>query len=279
MKKGVLLIGVGHKNYLHMAEVLAASIRVNDKGLDISIVTNHAIPDNQKFLFDKVIPLDVKQITIKGELHYIKSKLLMYDLSPYDETIFLDVDQVLIPKKKISVLFDQLADVDFTMSNTGISDESIWAEITEVQKLYGDVPFWNYHSELVYFKKTDAVKKYFNAAKKAYSDNKVKSAVKFSGGHMADELAFQIASMVTGLYPHAERWTPNFWYEREPLKNRKYPYELTEHITYSIGGNTIPPAIKANYNNLAKSYFATLGLSNPYQVVDKRSFLPERKLI
>jgi hypothetical protein len=82
------------------------------------------------------------------------------------------------------------------------------------------------------------------------------------------------------MYPHKENFNPNFWYSIQTKDANKYPYELDKsYITYSIGGSSTPQRIKNNYNILAKHYFAKLGLSNPYQVVDKKHFLPERKLI
>lgn len=283
LKRGILLIANGHSNYYHMAVVLAASIRCND-GLPVCLVTNHAIHERHQHLFDVVIEPSKKSITQKygkvEKTEYIKAKLFMYDYSPFEETIFLDVDQVMISGRNLSSIFEELKDIDLAFSNTGIAEMSIWSSIDEVKKLYGNKPYWNYHSELVYFKKSPSVKSYFEAAKKVYEDNKIKSAVKFSAAAMADELAFQCAAMITGMYPHKENWTPNFWYDRATgLEKQKYPYQLSGYITYSIGGNQIPQRVKDNYNILAKHYFAKLGLSNPYQVEDKRNFLPERNLI
>lgn len=278
MSKGVLIMALGHENYYHMAAVLAASIKVNDPGLPVCLLTTRAINPAHADLFDVIKTMPEKAITRNGKLEYIKGKLFMYDLSPFKETIFLDADQVLIAGKKLSTLFTELADVDLTFSNTGLAEVSIWADIAEVKKLYGSKPYWNYHSELVYFKKTAKVKAYFDAAKKVYQDDKIKSAERFSAATMADELAFQVAAMVTGMYPHRENWTPNFWYDRNGNLSRKYTYEL-DFTTYSIGGNSVPTAVKNNYNILAKHYFAKLGLLNPYRVIDKRYFLPERNKI
>jgi len=278
MKRGILIYALGHPNYYQMAVVLAASIKVNDP-LPICLVTDNIIKAEHAHLFDSFMWPDEKSIMQNGDKQYIKSKLFMYAHSPFNETIFLDADQVMIKDRKLSGIFDELKDVDLTFSNTGLAGASVWADINEVQQLYGKRPFWNFHSELVYFKKKPAVREYFKAAVKVYEENKIKSATRFANANMADELAFQVAAIKTNIYPHKENWLPNFWYDRDKKNNRKYPFELTDYITYSIGGNTIPQAVKNNYNTLAKYYFAKLGLSNPYQVIDKRSFLPERKLI
>jgi hypothetical protein len=276
MKKGILIQALGHYNYYQMAVALAASIKVNES-LPICLVTTHIVEEQHKFLFDIVKPPNEAHISNKGKIEFIKAKLFMYDLSPFDQTIFLDVDQLVIANRKLSNLFSELQDVQFTCSNTGIAIKSIWCNIDEVFKLYGTKPFYNLHSEFVYFKKCKEVKKYFDTAKKVYKDNKITSAINFANATMADELALQCASIITNVKPHQQFFTPNFWFETNPKIALSFPYELDESFyTYSIGGNSVPPKIKDNYNLLAKHYFAKLGLSNPYQVVDKRYFLPER---
>ena len=276
--RGVLLIGIGHSNYYRMAVVLAASIKVNEPDLPICFVTDNSIQIEHAHLFDCIVVPTEKSITQKGNTEYIKSKLFMYQFSPFDETIFLDVDQVMIDGRQLLPVFDALKDVDVTFSNTGPAGESIWADMAEVKSLYGDAPFWNFHSEFVYFKKCPVAKKYFDAAIKVYEQNKIKSATRFANATMADELAFQVAAMITGIYPHLANWLPNFWYDRDRSLATKYPYELEQYITYSIGGKLTPQRVKNNYNTLAKYYFAKLGLSHPYQVEDKINFLPERKM-
>lgn len=278
MKKGVLIFALGHENYYRMAVSLAASIRHNDPGLQICLVTDHVVVPVHEFLFDIVKDPTERSIMQKGQKQYIKAKLFMYELSPFAETIFLDADQILIPGRKLSPVFDQLKSIDFTMSNHGLAELSIWGDIKEVKKLYGDKPYWNYHSEFVYFKKAPAVKQYFKAAIRVYEDNKIKSATRFAAANMADELALQAASLITDLYPHQQNWSPNFWHRSNPTLARKYPYELAaDFITYSIGGNQLPLYIQTNYNTLVSHYFYQLGLQHPYKVQSKMSYLPERK--
>lgn len=281
-KRGVLLCALGHVNYYRMAAVLAASIKVNEPDLSIHLVTNNTIAPGHEKLFDSVQCPEEKWYIHDGRPHYIKAKLFMYEMSPFAETIFLDADQIMIRRRKLLPVFNSLEDINFTMSNTGIAGGSIWADISEVKILYGNgkkVEFWNYHSEFVYFKKDKEVARYFKAAQKVYNDNKIISAHRFAGANMADELAFQAASIITGIYPHQKEWLPNFWFDRHKNMNRMEPWQLNDYITYSIGGKETPKAVKDNYNILAKSCFAQLGLPHPYQVVNKSSFLPERKII
>ena len=281
IQRGVLIIAVGHANYLAMATNLAASIRVNDPGLQIALATDYPPPAwlQEKKLIDINVQVPKSFTSFKNQPAFIKAKVHMYELSPFKETIFLDADQILIDGRQLSPVFDELKDVELTFSNTGKAGGSMWADIEETKSIYGDKPFWNFHSEFVFFREGKAAADYFKAAQKVFSDNKIKSATVFGSAPMADELAFQCAAMITGLYPHKENWLPNFWYARDSNMSRKYVYQLGDRLTYSIGGHTLPEAVKRNYNILAKSYFAILGLVTPYLATDKKSFLPERQKI
>lgn len=280
MNRGILLIAVGHRNYTEMAISLATSIKVNEPSMQICLVTDRILAIEYQQLFDSYIEPEEKIYTHDGQLEFIKSKLYMYDLSPFEETLFLDVDQIVMQDRKLSDIFLELKEVDLTFSNTGKSDVSIWADVKEVHQLYGPGDFWNFHSELVYFKKSKAAKAFFTMAKRIYGERKIKSATRFAGSAMADELAFQAAAMKTGIYPHKENWLPNFWYRRDQRRAGLYPYQLKhEYYTYSIGGPTLADNVATNYNNLAIHYANKMGLQNAYKARDKRTFLPERNKI
>lgn len=279
MTKGILMIALGHQQYKLMAYTLAASIRANDPDLKICLATDKPVESRFAFLFDTVKIIPEKMYTVAKKKEYIRAKLCGYELSPYDATIFLDVDQVLLNGKKISQLFDQLADVELTISNTGTATSSVWVDLAEIKEKYGDEPFWNYHSEVMYFVKSDTAKSFFKKAREIYDKSDLKTVTRFAGGRMADELALQIASILTGVYPHKENWIPNFWYVRHPKLSGKYPYQLDGFITYSIGGAKIPHHVRMNYNNLAALYSQKMKLQNSFKAKDKRSFLPERSKI
>lgn len=280
--QGILLIAAGNPVYLAMAQNLAAGIRAADLTIKIAIATDNQVPEKMIGpFFDLNIILTSKMITQGGKEAFIKAKTFMYDISPFDETIFLDVDQAMLMKADIRGLFRELSDIEFTMSNTGLAEQTIWCDMSEAKQLYGDRPYWNYHSELVYFKKSERAKQFFDAAKKIFSDAKLKTAVNFGGAPMADELAFQCASMQTGIYPHKGNWTPNFWWARESgAKQRVWPYQLKDQLTYSIGGNNLPQFVKDNYMALVEAQYKKAGLDGkPNQIQSKRIDLKNRQKV
>ncbi len=282
MKKGILLIAIGHSNYMKMAINLAASIKATDYNCPICIVhddeTIKVLKENQKFLFDKYVSCPSKAYMTNGQTEYIKAKTWMYDLSPFNETLFLDVDMIWLLRHSPLMAIQKLSGHNWTMANTGIANESYWCDIEEVKKVYKTKnPLWNYHSEFVYFKKCKETRKYFTEVKRRYLNPKLSELRIFGGARLADELAFELASIVTGQYPHKENFNPVMWYVRDDKEKHLRTYELKDkYLAYSVGGSYNPPFAKNNYNILAASAFARLGLHHPYKLKDKRSFLTER---
>ena len=282
MKKGILLIAVGHENYTLMAANLAAGIKYNCPAMQIALATDQPIPEQFNHLFTDVIQVPEEYYTTNGITEYIKVKTHMYDLSPFDKTIFLDVDMAWINKRNPEDLFTILNGIDFTIANTGVAGQSIWADIKEVKKAWKtDKPFYNYHSEFVYFKKCARVKRYFDKVKAVFDKPRVKGT-SFGGARIADELAFQIASMVTGIYPHKDNFLPTFWWGRAVGTTQfyQYPYQFDDSFFgYSIGGKITPDWIAKNYNNLVGYYFKQAKLTNPWFAKDKQKFIKNRQNI
>lgn len=273
--KGILLIAIGSPEYLGMANNLAISIKNIEPTMPICLAHNYEYIDKSLFDFEVKVPDESWQTN--GKVEYIKIKTWMYDFSPFQRTLFLDVDMVWLLSKKPSELFDECEGLDWTMSNTGLSDKSIWCNIEDVRKIYPNVQMWNYHSECIYFTKSDKVKKYFDTVKSTYVNPDVKGTM-FGGASIADELAFQLASLKLNEFPHKENWTPIFWYARDRKATHLQPYKLSEtYFAYSIGGNKVPSTIRNNFATVSNYHAKQSGLGKPYKVRDKKSFIPERR--
>lgn len=274
--KGILLIAIGAKEYLHMAENLAISIKHVEHEMPITLAHNYD-EVNSKF-FDTLVKVPHESWNTKGKVEYIKVKTWMYDFSPYDETIFLDVDMVWLYAKKPSELFNECSGLGWTMSNTGLADKSYWCDLNDVLKLYPKAKMWNYHSECVYFKKSDKVKTYFDKVKEIYENPPI-TGTNFGGARIADELAFQLASLELNEYPHKENFTPIFWYARDKKTAHMQPYKLAkEYYAYSIGGNKMPSYVKLNYADISSYHARKIG-NVSHKVKEKYTFIPERRKI
>lgn len=292
MKKGIILIALGHQNYFRMAVNLAATIKAGNNEIPISVVVaenkTYFKEDAEKHLFDEIIIAPEESYTNKktGKTEYIKAKTYIYDFTPYQETIFLDVDIAILPNRNIDTVFEFLENFSFVMSSDNnflpenYTGNFLWADLKEVAKAYGfeNKKYYSYHSEIIYFKQNKENKKYFDTAKKVFTTPKVK-CFNFSGATMADELAFSIASMQLDHYTQIDNYLPIFWYRRE-LNKQARCYEIDEKfIAYSLAGASAPKLIKENYDIIVGAAFNKLKLKYPYKFQNKSMFLKERKLI
>ncbi len=293
--KGILIFATGHILYGHCAVRLAASLKANEPALSITLVAdgNAKIFAEKCGLFDAIIEPKKKQITYKGKRVDIRAKIFADQLSPYDETLMLDADMLWLPGKSPNDIFEQLANIDFSVQNTGFADLSkddvdnqihyYWAKVSYVKSAYGfeTGKFYQMTGEFLYFKKTDAVLEWFKQVRLIYDNCKVE-AVMFANQTCTDELAYSIASVITGLYPHKDNWLPVYW----PYRN-KQTLKLCgvdalnlrdKYYAISAGGNQLPGNYSEQYEMLAKGYICKMKIDAPYKLERKKYALKERRL-
>lgn len=283
--QGVVLLALNHPYYGNYAAQLAASILFSAPQTKITLLHDGKaithLTEKRLSLFDKIIKLDPSYYTLKGRYEYLKPKAYMYELSPYDTTIFLDADMLWLPRRPITQIFDLLKDVDFTMANRGCIDISkakanfiTWcnpAEIIEKYNAFGMI--YNLSSEFFYFKKTQEVEEFFKCTQQIFDDIKV-NHLQFGTG-IPDELPFTIAMLQTGIYPHTTPWLPSYW--QQYRNERLTPNDMYNmYYVYSCGGAMQSDAVKRFYNNLAQFYCNKSGLGHHFPLHSKRQFLPER---
>lgn len=281
--KGILLLALGHSEYGKMALNLALSLKANS---DIKIALVHdnsairLLSKEEKAVFDELIVCPMEYY--KGS--YFRTKLKLCELSPFEKTIYLDVDTLILPGNDINKYFDELEGNVVTFSNRGFIDLnnpegfSIWCDINEIKEKYSlkenQNKYYSLHSEFIYF--TKKAKGFFDKALSIYDKPKI-TPVKFANGY-ADEFAFSIACMLKETYPHKDNFIPAFWYPAE-RKEYKPSYLNKNYLMISMGGNRQQNSSIAIYNNLVKHYVLKSGLNNIYLFKNKFTYLPERSKI
>jgi hypothetical protein len=299
---GILLIALGSPQYGSYAVNLAASIRWNDPTLPIHLVHTsesiaHFAPEHLAlFTSREICPAEAytkmqvvenvspgnSQPATNNRIEYIRAKTYMYDLSPFDETLFLDVDTMILPHNRMSDFINKLStECDFTIENRGyadlaadksLKDYSIWCNVDELKAYYttasrkmkGEMRYYNLHSELVFFKKDKKNKTFFDKVKEVY-DNPPVSTTKFDTG-LPDEFAFGVAMMLLKHYPHQENYVRIYWNFMEQ-KHDWYKHVIKNFIGFSLGGNTISPTILMRvkaYNNLFRQKLRLPYLFTPH---------------
>jgi len=112
MTKGVLLFAFNSPKYNYYKMALYTARRVNHfLGLPVTLVTDEeSYPDDESYAWDKVVKVIPDKDNFRDWGQWInKGRYMAYDLSPYDETILLDVDYVVNSDKLLST-FDTYED-------------------------------------------------------------------------------------------------------------------------------------------------------------------------
>lgn len=295
----MLILAIGHAFYGRMAFNLAVSIKANDPEVKIALGFHG---DALKELFrydvnkyvDQLVPIPDEILRRRGHLEPLRAKLNILELSPFQDTLYLDADLIWLPgpfgsTKSPNLLMDQLEAVDLAIQNRGSEnlknktlkpDALLWASASQIREAYNlnQGKLYNLFSELMWVRRTVENELLFAEAREI-NDNLLVDYKEFAGG-VPDELPLTIAMAKRKTYPHAENFIPVYWEHAERLRLHNKPAILNaDFFAYSTGGKVNPEAVHLHYNHLADSYYQAEGLQYPYHLINKRDFLPERKNI
>jgi len=214
LSKGILLIALG-REYNKLAYNLTKSIK-QYSDLEVACITDST---DGEFLnaFDHVITPKVCDYVEGKQFNPFKLKTFMYDYSPFDQTIYLDVDAVCL--KDISNLFTSFKVQEvarYNYENAHTSDCVWFNNLKDIFKLYdlkNDYP--EYNSSFVAFEKSDKNKVYFDLVKKMYFDRRFDFTK--IGRNYPDEMAFGIASSMLGHYSVDTDIPVCFWWSNKKL--------------------------------------------------------------
>lgn len=285
MTKGILIVAAQNPFYGRMAFNLALTIKAIEPEMPVCVLHNGRglghLNDRQKAVFDTIIELP-------EEMKGVEAKLSICNYTPYERTLYIDADNLWLPKRKPSELFAELESEMFTAITEGMFDvDKGINELSKAYTLWGDVQqiieqyeltgvLHQYRTEVMYFKKCPDVVQLFEDGKSIYKDPKV-VFTSFANG-VPDEFALNIAACKMGIKPHVYKWQPAYWY---PLSGRMMP-EATLYQKYwilSTGGNGVTPWVKKLYDNLVKVACKKLGFQFLFQLQPKRMSLTERRVL
>lgn len=203
----ILLIAFGKPGYAKAAYNLAFSLKHFSPDIPITIFHDgilDSLPEEKKIYFDEIRHLE------KADPAKIKSQI--YDISPFEETLYLDVDGIAL--KDISPLIAELKKHNYYTHVVGehkLSDGNkmssmLWAYADDIVSHYGldketILPATN--SSIVWFKKCDEVKNLYEQLKSNLANPIPLKNLRYQwGGTQPDELYLNIALAQTGIkYP------------------------------------------------------------------------------
>lgn len=284
-RNGVVLIAAGSPVYGGWALNLAMGLKQANNAIHITLFyKENALNHIQKYIhvFNEVKEIPDECVNRNGFKSLIRPKVCLYDLSPYEETIFIDADVMWFGHKNPQDLFNEFSGIDFTIGCRSKNDldtdpRLIWVLPNELKEKHNATDIYNLSSEFIYFKKTEKVKEFFDLAKKYFDEPGVEYN-RFNGS-VPDELAFQIAMFYSDIKPHKERFLPFYWEHFHKKNAHLSELYKQDWYGYSIGGNHVTTEQKLAYDSLANIYAKGFGLKYPILSANKRELFELRKHI
>lgn len=268
---GIIIIATSHANYGNMAYNLALSIKCIEPTMPIALVWSERslshLTATQVAVFDHLVELPLQYRTGFGV------KLHLDQLTPFDNTLYLDADMLWLGKKP-SELFAELAGTSFTCITEGCSDKPnkkyyFWAEPQEIKDVYGVTRIWQTRSEVIYFESGEV----FQAARELKPELCLKTIRKF-GEWIPDELYFNIATAQIGL--ELKPFMPAYWarLHNELMPNLSVLYK--DYYLLSFGSNAASPIMKRAYYNVMQVVCNKLRLPYIFKLKSKKEWAPGR---
>ena len=184
-----------------------------------------------------------------------KLKTYIYDYTPFNHTIYLDVDGMTL--KDLTPLFDYSFKIQevgkYDYSNAHTSD-MVWTNkagkrLNDIFDAY-DLPkerlYPEYNSSIIVFKKSEENKIYFDKAKENYNDRRID--FKPIGGLYPDELAWNLASAQLEHYTETPSEKPIYFF----WENRKDEGVNSRFYVLGMAGGFHNTKLKAVYETTMK---------------------------
>jgi len=156
MSKGFLVIAENSKltNYVEQAYALALSIKMSQKEtINISLVTNNKVPKKIAKVFDQIITIPWTERQEESR-YAVENRWKLFHVSPYNETIVLDADMLML--EDISDWWSYCSNFDLKFCNRvkNYKLEPILQD-TFHRKAFNENGLTNPYFALHYFKKSE----------------------------------------------------------------------------------------------------------------------------
>lgn len=160
MSKGFLVIAQNtpDSDYVRQAYALALSIKMT-QDTPLSIITNDPVPSQYLHAFDKVIPIPFSD-SAKRKKWKVHNRWKFFHATPYDETIILDTDMLVLGDFNKWWEYCRNKDIVFCSKVLNYKLETILQD-TYHRKTFIANHLTNPYSALHYFKKSDLALEFY----------------------------------------------------------------------------------------------------------------------
>jgi len=145
-------------DYVRQACLAAMSIRATNKNTKICLITNDPVPARYKQLFDDIVEIPWGDHA-EDEDWKISNRWKIYHAIPYDETIVLDTDMLVL--QDLNGWFDFLRNYDLFYTSKVYTYRGEVVDKTFYRKAFAAYALPNLYSGVHYFKKSDLAHEFY----------------------------------------------------------------------------------------------------------------------
>ncbi len=267
------MIAVGSNAYGCMAYNMAVSLKLSSD-VPIALLTDETsldkLHDHQQTIFHQIIP-NWEDYSENGKLNPLRLKTRIWDYTPFEETLYIDVDGLFMHGfKDIQNIFKDLGSFQIhEVKRHAKKDASkagmIWTtdKSTKTQHLEEVWDFYNiseknlypeYNSSFIWFKKNKKNEKYFQRVRENYDKRFWKMGL---GGLYPDELAWNSASAQMGHYVKQASWKPIYFQWEQQVA----PATTIGNMHWFLGmaAGYQPGKLLSMYNGMARTNMRLYG--------------------
>lgn len=169
MTQGYITLATGPRQYLEMAVNLLLSLKYNDPKRQTCLVIDEGatLPDEYKHVVDHVAYLAPRE-----GFHGCLNKLRIHELSPFDESMFVDSDCILV-KNDMDRHWAKFKSDGFNIAGSKVT-QGHWYDF-DIQKVIQEIgiPYMvKMNSGVFYFKRGEATNDFFRTAETLVSRHK-----------------------------------------------------------------------------------------------------------
>lgn len=195
----VMLAQNSDDDYVHQACVNAMSIHASNPDAKVSLVTNDPVPEKYKQFFDYILKIPFGD-RAKEKTWKIQNRWKLYHATPYDQTIILDTDMLVL--QDISKSWARLSNHDmfFTSKVKTYRGEDMHDEYYRKTFVANNLP--NVYSALHYFQKNHFSYEFYTWLEyivKNYEEFYKKHAPKKYQRHCSIDVSMAIAVKILGI--------------------------------------------------------------------------------
>lgn len=262
------------------------SLKAHDSDVQICLVHDKKsiahLTDQEKELFDILKVAEESDYTVDGKKQYQRMKLCVDKYTPFDRTVYIDVDTIWFPAKSIKDLIEHLTPYDFYIGQNGkyfpannirtSKNYTYWEDpkrITRYFKLRNPIP--QTISGVFYFTKTEFTTKIFKRCLEIFND-KLAPCIKWANGK-PDEYCFNVALSESAY----DQKNCHFVYfdKTNGIMERQKMYD--NFWGMASGGNRLSVPMKDLHNELVDLFADNFGMATKRYHIDKAVVISERR--